>query len=837
MNNRYFCQNENRRRLAGKPGALLNGIDFLEVQDDQSKLDVHFLHALPGPGAVDPVPADPSKELKGSNFIIEGGVRLTGIKVKPTVIRAGNMLTIEVDAPGDFSTYTLRLVVSPTDLRTPDGFDPQLAAVDFSFKVDCPSEFDCASDQVCPPDQLDEPEIDYLAKDFDSFRRLMLDRLSVLTPDWQERNPADLQVALVEMLAYVGDHLSYYQDAVATEAYLGTARKRISVRRHARLLDYFMHDGCNARTWVVFEVKQGSSADGKTLQAGQNPLFPTGNVSQEELVLLASGSPPPGPIIDPTTLARVLSENPIAFETMLDLTLHAAHSQIDFYTWSDDQCCLPQGSTRATLLNAGPLQLQKNDFLLFEELISPTTGLPADADPTHRQVVRLIAVEPTTDRLDNTAIVNIEWAAADALTFPLCLSAVKVNAQGQQEVLPVVSVARGNVTLADQGITVINTKPTDPSRLVPAVVPALGTYRPHLDAGPLTYRGPFDDRADSKSDLKPAASALMRWEVQAARPVIELQGMDETWVPARQADLLSSDKFATEFVVELESDGIAYLRFGDDFHGRKPRPPATFSAVLYRLGNGAAGNIGADVLSRIVIDPTGAGITHVRNPLAGRGGVDPEATEAVRTFAPAAFRRQERAVTAADYAKVTQRHPEVQKAAATLRWTGSWYTMFITIDRVGGRPVNATFEDEIRTFIERYRMAGYDVEINGPIFVPLDLALKVCVESGYFRSNVKQALLAAFSNRDLPSGKRGFFHPDNFTFGQPVYLSQLYEVAMSIAGVQSVDITRFQGWGKAANQELDNGVLTPNRLEVIQLDNDPNFAENGKLEFVMQGGL
>ena len=43
-------------------------------------------------------------------------------------------------------------------------------------------------------------------------------------PDWQERHVPDIGVALVELLAYVGDYLSYYQDAVATEAYLETAR-------------------------------------------------------------------------------------------------------------------------------------------------------------------------------------------------------------------------------------------------------------------------------------------------------------------------------------------------------------------------------------------------------------------------------------------------------------------------------------------------------------------------------------------------------------------------------------------------------------------------------------
>jgi predicted phage baseplate assembly protein len=374
--------------------------------------------------------------------------------------------------------------------------------------------------------------------------------------------------------------------------------------------------------------------------------------------------------------------------------------------------------------------------------------------------------------------------------------------------------------------------------LIPAIVPKRGAYRPHLDAGPLTYRDPsFDDQPDPKSGLKPAATALMRWQVQAARPVIELHGMGKTWTPSLQADLLSSDEFATKFVAELESDGIAYMRFGDDVHGRRPLPDATFTASRYRLGNGAAGNIGADVLSRIVIDSAVTGITRVRNPLAARGGVDPESIEAVRAFAPQAFRRQERAITAADYAEITQRHPEVQKAAATLRWTGSWYTMFITIDRAGGHRVDPTFEDAIRDFINHYRLAGYDLEINGPIFVPLDLVMQVCVKPGYFRSNVKQALLAAFSNRNLPNGGRGFFHPDNFTFGQPVYLSQLYELAMSVAGVQSVEIIRFQRWGKAANQELENGVLTADRLEVIQLDNDRNFAENGKLEFMMQGGM
>ena len=155
-------------------------------------------------------------------------------------------------ARGDFSSYTLRLVTNENDNTPPPNFDPILSSVDFSFKVACPTDFDCKTEKVCARDAVTEPEINYLAKDYASFRQLILDRMALLTPEWRERSAADLGIALVELLAYVGDYLSYQQDAVATEAYLGTARRRTSVRRHARLVDYHMHDGRNARVWVQF---------------------------------------------------------------------------------------------------------------------------------------------------------------------------------------------------------------------------------------------------------------------------------------------------------------------------------------------------------------------------------------------------------------------------------------------------------------------------------------------------------------------------------------------------------------------------------------------------------
>src|SRR5215203_3337282 len=92
--------------------------------------------------------------------------------------------------------------------------------------------------------EIESPDINYLARDFTTFRQLMLDHLSVLVPGWTEESPADLGHVLVDLLAHSADLLSYFQDAAATEAYLGTARLRRSISRHARTLDYFIHEGC-----------------------------------------------------------------------------------------------------------------------------------------------------------------------------------------------------------------------------------------------------------------------------------------------------------------------------------------------------------------------------------------------------------------------------------------------------------------------------------------------------------------------------------------------------------------------------------------------------------------
>ena len=109
------------------------------------------------------------------------------------------------------------------------------------------------------------------------------------------------------------------------------------------------------------------------------------------------------------------------------------------------------------------------------------------------------------------------------------------------------------------------------------------------------------------------------------------------------------------------------------------RPPAgTAFTADYRIGNGTAGNVGADSLTYLAAGD--ARIKAVATRFPASGGTDPETPDQIRRRAPQAFLTQERAVTMPDYETIAESNPLVRQAVASLRWTGSWYTVFIAAE-------------------------------------------------------------------------------------------------------------------------------------------------------------
>ena len=846
------CQQDDRRDAVRRTKGL-NGLDYVEVSNDQLTLTAFFLGKLP---------PELSEEKPGLEkfLLLEGGQRITDIqvtKVKPVPDpdpEKDDQLVITLDKYGDFSTYTLSIVGV-------ENIDPRFDHIDFSFKANCPSDLDCAPVCKCEPAASTEPEINYLAKDYASFRQLILDRLALLIPDWKERHVPDLGIALVELLAYAGDYLSYFQDAVATEAYLDTARERISVRRHSRLVDYQLHEGCNARAWVCIQTDSNFALDGEEVS----------------FITAVDDSQLAGKIIlkwddlrnEPEQAYEVFE--PLTLASAVQFQFYAAHSEIHFYTWGEKKCCLERGSTSATLVDgwregdAPPtdqpelklaakqsareqkLQLQPGDVLIFEEAIGPITGNPADADPARRHAVRLTKVTPDKDTLYNQPVVEIEWAAEDALPFPFCISAI--GEAPECRYLENISVARGNVILVDHGRTVgpedLGSVPTLETKAIcecadhPGDIQTIpGLFRPRLAKTPLTFseRLPADDPTQSK--WTPAIS-LLKQDVRDALPQVRLSSQPGKIWESRY-DLIESEPNDAHFVVEIDNDGIAHLRFGDGELGFQPPAGMSFDAT-YRVGNGTPGNVGAEAISRLVLKNimlSGVSIT-VRNPLLAQGGTDAEPLAEAKLFAPYDFRdptKIQRAIIADDYEIIAERNPKLQQASAALVWTGSWYEADTAIDPLGREEADDALLAQIATYLEKYRRIGHDLRVMPAQYVPLDLKLEVCALPQYQRAHVKAALLDVFSSRILPGGRLGFFHPDNLTFGEGIFLSEIVAAAQAVAGVECVKVTRFQRLFESANHEIENGVLPLRVNEIAQLDNDPNFPEHGKLEIQVGGG-
>ena len=778
--------------------------------------------------------------LGADNLVITGGTRVTNIVIdSPKLQPDGKTLRLTLDRAGDFSPYTLTLRQSPTNAALPANMDRKLSSVTFSFKVECPSDFDCAEPDPPPEARRAGPPTDYLTRDFTGFRRLMLDRMSATMPGWTERNPADLGVTLVEVLADAADKASWFQDAVGTEAFFARTRWRQSLTRHARLLGYTPFEGSNARTAVAITAGfDRNGAPDPANPAKTLPVLPRGTrfLTRPD----APGAQRPARLPrEPEPFEDLLRRGALVFEAMMPLSrLRTSCNAIRLHDWGDEDCCLEPGATSAVLVGApADLALEKGDLVIFEEM-SPFGGSPADPpDPSHRQLVRLSAApEPATDHVLGLDLTEIAWFAEDALRFALPLGEV-----GGQPM----SVARGNVLFVDEGRS-LDPGATDPGedaialeRTGTGLLPDDGpgsALRLRLAAERIVRAAPFDpDKAagtSARATLAPIATLVAD---------VTLSGDGERW--SSVADLLASGRFSAEFLVEPGTrPGICYARFGDGVLGRRPVDLAGFTARI-RHGGGARGNVGAGAIAHIVSGDA-AGIDAVTNPIPAEGGRAPESRIAVQVAAPQSFRTSRRAVTVSDYAEVAARHPSVTRAFGRRRWTGSWHTITLAIDLVGGGRIEDPFKTELRDFIESHRLAGHDLEFVDPVFVPLDIVLYACAAPQAYASDVARDLLALFSDRDLPDGTRGLFHPDELEFGEAVALSPLIARAMTVDGVSwigtrdenNVAVGKFARMDQPGVDYADDAILPIAGGEIARLDNDPSRPENGRVRFIVEGG-
>jgi hypothetical protein len=872
-----WCEDERRSAVLLDPAHPLNGLDYVEFRRDpaapadrQFRLEVTFLK---------PPPA-----LTAADALIIGGVRIVGIQVVDVEPDAVNALRLRffLDREGDFSIYVFEV--------SHPGIDPERSQARFSFKAGCPTEFDCRPADHCAPEPLAEPALDYLAKDYQSFRRLMLDLVAERNPDWKERLPADLSIALVELFAYVGDYLSYQQDAgPGTESFIATCLHRVSAQRHARLIDYRMHDGRNAVCFVQFDIDVPPDATPRVIPAGTKLCTRISHA-------LIGASTPPGTILPSSADfdSDPALESASIFETTALITVANRHNVLRIHTFGDVDCCLGKGTREAWLYGIEPPgddalayapTLQAGDYILIEEIRSPTTGSAADADPHHRAVVRLEMVEATADPAFTDAIVGgaltprlnpavenplpllrVRWRREHTLARTFCISNETVEAG----LIDPATIVRGNVAPADHGRTVRRElAPPEPGdgRWPLATIA--------LPDGPLTRQaGPYDPvlsadgraifgRHDLDTDPEVCAPAVMLRTVNEG-------GARDMWTPVPH--LADSGPYDRHFVAETDNDGETTLRFGDDIYGRAPIGIRSTTA-FFRIGGGRRGNLSAGALVHVVepdlafwadpgfpvgpvsldpADPTAnvafPEIIEVRQPMPARAGLDPETIAEVRALAPEEVKAiQFRAVTVEDWREMALRHAGVAAAKARIFWIGSWHCTFVAIHpndetnlrRLAGGGVALTddFAADLHAHLTRFKIAGTDLTVRAAQYVPLEIDIRICVAPGHFAGDVLKAVSDALSNRRFPDGRTGFFYLPQLNFGEDIFLSRLYATVEAVEGVESAEVTRFKRYWDAENDEIDRARIALGDYEIARLDNDPSLPENGVLRLTAVGGI
>jgi len=630
------------------------------------------------------------------------------------------------------------------------------------------------------------PVIDYLAKDYESFRRSILERIRRYAPEWRGASEADIGVVLAELLAYAGDRLSYWQDAVATEAYLKTARLRASAVRHARLLDYHPFEGRAPRVWVHVSV----NAEGVPLPLGTVML--TGLEGQPTRI--------PVEIYGDRNLTRIFSGVEV-FETLADATLYTSHQVLEIAGGLEGrEWMLPAGATSASVRGAFP-GLHAGDALLLEQVDHGTPeGVPA---PPHLVV---LARDPEIDHPADSeqAATRLEWRRQDALPrdFPVRERLPDGRWAGN------ITVFRGNLVRAQLGRAIENER-------LPRV-PSTGAYRPALRAGPVLYAAPLSSSGSSHTE-----------------PCIQLiedgPAGERHWRARR--DLMESHPWSRDFVVE--NGPVTVLRFGDGQCGRVPQPGTSFK-VSYRVGDVRRGFVAANAVRHVVSDDER--LLAVRNPLAAGRGAAAETLGDIQRAAPQAHLVQERCVTAEDYVDRCRDLPDVRDAAVQMDHHEAHNRITVYIDRGGDRPADREFRAAIRRQLEPYRLLGSSVHVRPPEWFALLLELEILVAPEAVRASVERALRRAFLGNPLRHEETGLFLPGSFAFGQPVLSGVILETAMEVPGVASAVIARLQRWSEYPAAQAPPDRLAPAAHEIVRLSDDPHHPEHGQLVLRIRGG-
>ena len=805
-----------RALLAGTGGVIGLRAATARLAGGDRLLDV-WLYDDPPPALVDaskwalrPAPGAPRPGVSAAASVA------AGTDADGTPIPSHLTLTLDGVLPGR-GVYQLR--VDPTGLDV----DPLRVFLPVRLRPECGDATDCV-DPPAPPRALTPPDYDTLARDYPALRATLLERLQALRPGADLSDP-DLTVTMAELFAHLGDLLHYRLDRIATEGWLPTARRRASVQRHARAVDFPVSPAISAASTVQVVVAAATAGDARA------QVLP-GDTATDALA---------GTEITPAATCFTLeADGPRA--------VLASHAEVALYDWTEDDARLTAGATSAVLVRppgaagvaawVGPGDLLGFEVVAVDDVGRQRTWARAGADtaadawprtPLASHPAQVVTVTKTADFTDpltpGVDLIRVFWSADEALAAPVPCSVDQSSGAR-------VGVARLGLVRAHHGLLVdgpatlapldrLTGLPSDPA------VTEVADYA-LAEAGPEAAPGLAHAPGGRPWRLDVTVTLPNGTRVRAER------------VPS----MLRAGPAGFSVVVDPDDELPALLRFRTGALGLGP-PAGSHVSARYEVGAGPTGNVAANVTGRLVRTTSGPDVPCVwmdvldqhaiavtaRNLLPGSGGTLATPLDDVRREAPQAYSAvPRRAVLIGDLPAFAVQMPDVRRASARRSWSGSWPLGVVAYEAVDAAATDVAAQ--VQATLDAVRMAGTEVVSRVATPVGLLIGLTVCLFPGSDPWAGRAAILAAL--RPGTPEAPGLFAPGVHAMGADVYLSAVVAAVAALPQVDAVAVTEARRLSDPPGGLA--AVLPMGPAEVAVCDDDPDAPDRGRIVLTVEGG-
>jgi len=237
-----------------------------------------------------------------------------------------------------------------------------------------------------------------------------------------------------------------------------------------------------------------------------------------------------------------------------------------------------------------------------------------------------------------------------------------------------------------------------------------------------------------------------------------------------------------EYITQTDDSGNTTAITGSGEHGlRVPTGTANVKAV-YRSGTGRSGNVDAQQISQLATQPLG--VKGVINPLRAAGGADGDTRDQARRNVPIGISALDRLVSVQDYADFARKFAGIGKASARRLTDGRKLLVHLTIAGKDDIPIDPT-TDLYQALLQALAQAG---DPHQPVQIALR-RLKVLVITAGVKIQPAYAWESVATN--LRSTLLDLYSFDRRELGQSAFLSEAVSAMQAVAGVQYVDLQKF----------------------------------------------